>query len=107
MKSIRIAYDVMVKEFKQVLMKFGFEEENAEAAAHIFAQNSQAGVYSHGLNRYPRVIEYLKKGEIAPAVQPDCEISAGAFERWNEHRGFDPLNAKPSGHLEMKWDLAR
>jgi len=84
----------MVSEFKRVLMKKGFKEDRAEAAATIFAQNSLAGVYSHGLNRFPRVVEYLEKGEIDPDIVAECELQLGAFERWNGHRGFGPLNAK-------------
>lgn len=91
---MRVSYENMVKEFKRVLTKYGFNEKNAEDAAEIFAQNSLVGVYSHGLNRFPRVIEYLKKGEINPEITPECIISFGAFERWDGHRGFGPLNAK-------------
>lgn len=91
---MRIPYETMVNEFKRVLMKYGFEESRAQDAAVIFAENSLAGVYSHGLNRFPRVIEYLKKDEIDPKVQAECVLSIGAFERWNGHRGFGPLNAK-------------
>ena len=53
-----------------------------------------AGVYSHGLNRFPRVVEYLKKGEIDPKVKTEKIMGFGAFERWDGHRGFGPLNAK-------------
>jgi 3-dehydro-L-gulonate 2-dehydrogenase len=91
---MRVPYETMVKEFKRVLVKKGFKEERAEAAAVIFAQNSLAGVYSHGLNRFPRVVEYLEKGEIDPDIEAVCEIKMGAFERWNGKRGFGPLNAK-------------
>ena len=63
---MRVKYDKMVKEFKRVLEKYGFDAERAADAAEIFAQNSLAGVFSHGLNRFPRVIEYLRKGEIDP-----------------------------------------
>ncbi|MFR5601525.1 MAG: 3-dehydro-L-gulonate 2-dehydrogenase [Lachnospiraceae bacterium] len=91
---MRVSYDVMKAEFERVLNKYGFSSENAEAAASIFAQNSMAGVFSHGLNRFPRVIEYLQKGEIDPKVQPECVMSMGAMERWDGHRGFGPLNAK-------------
>lgn len=59
---MRVSYDTMLQEFKRVLMKKGFQEDRAEAAAAIFAQNSLAGVYSHGLNRFPKVVEYLEKG---------------------------------------------
>ena len=46
-----------------------FEPKDAKASAELFAQNSMAGVYSHGLNRFPRVVDYLKKGEIDPKVK--------------------------------------
>ena len=67
---MRVKYEEMVNEFKRVLEKYGFDGKRAEEAAEIFAQNSLAGVYSHGLNRFPRVVEYLKKGEIEPNNQP-------------------------------------
>ena len=63
---MRVQYDVMVQEFTRVLEKRGFNHEDAENAAVIFAQNSLAGVFSHGLNRFPRVVSYLEKGEIDP-----------------------------------------
>ena len=90
----RVPYETMVNEFKRVLVKKGFTEDRAEAAAVIFAQNSLAGVYSHGLNRFPRVVEYLEKGEIDPDIVAECELQMGAFEHWNGHRGFGPLNAR-------------
>lgn len=91
---MRVQYDVMVQEFARVLEKKGFTHEDAENAAIIFAQNSLAGVYSHGLNRFPRVVSYLEKGEIDPNARATCEMKMGAIERWDGHRGFGPLNAK-------------
>lgn len=102
---MRIQYEVMKKEFRRVLLKYGFDENNAEDAAALFAQNSLAGVYSHGLNRFPRVVEYLKKGEIDPKVSADCDMQMGAFERWNGHRGFGPLNAKKA--MDRAVELAK
>ncbi|MCI9102818.1 MAG: 3-dehydro-L-gulonate 2-dehydrogenase [Lachnospiraceae bacterium] len=91
---MRVPYETMVNEFKRVLAKKGFAQDRAEAAAEIFAQNSLAGVYSHGLNRFPRVVEYLEKGEIDPDIVATCELKLGAMERWDGHRGFGSLNAK-------------
>ena len=102
---MRVKYEVMVNEFERVLKKYGFNEKNAKDAAQIFAQNSLAGVYSHGLNRFPRVIEYLQKGEIDPQVTADCVLSMGAFERWDGHRGFGPLNAKQA--MDRAVELAK
>lgn len=91
---LRIKYDDMLQEFKRVLLKKGFDEKSAEDAAFIFTQNSLAGVPSHGLNRFPRVVDYLDKGEIKPENVATCEMSLGVMERWDGHRGMGPLNAK-------------
>ena len=91
---MRVKYDDLKKEFKRVLISRGFDEENADAAASVFADNSLDGIYSHGINRFPRVVEYLDHGTIKPDNIATCEESFMAFERWNGHRGFGPLNAR-------------
>lgn len=102
---MRVQYDVMAKEFERVLAKKGFSPEDAKNAAVIFAQNSLAGVYSHGLNRFPRVVSYLEKGEIDPNARATCEMKMGAMERWDGHRGFGPLNAKRA--MDRACELAK
>ena len=91
---MRVSYEEMVSQFARVLEKKGFSAADAADAAAIFAQNSLAGVASHGLNRFPRVVEYLEKGEIHPAARAECVARMGGLERWNGHRGFGPLNAR-------------
>ena len=91
---MRIMYDDMIREFKRILNKYGFTPEKAEIAAKIFATNSLAGVYSHGLNRFPVVIDYLKRGVIDPNTEAECISRSGSVERWDGHRGFGPINAK-------------
>ena len=78
----RVAYEEMVAQFTRVLEKHGFTPADAKDAAVIFAQNSLSGVSSHGLNRFPRVVSYLEKGEIdrlpAPSASPAWAVwSAG------------------------------
>ena len=89
----RVAYSEMKEQFARVLGKYGFAPQDAQDAAEIFAQNSLAGVFSHGLNRFPRVVDYLRKGEIDPSARATCVQRMGAIERWDGHRGFGPLNA--------------
>ena len=91
---MRVQYGEMLSVFTRVLRKYGFSEQRAKDAAEIFAQNSLAGVYSHGLNRFPVVVDYLRKGEIDPEVEATWVDGFGALERWDGHRGFGPLNAK-------------
>lgn len=102
---MRVAYEDMVKEFARILEKKGFCPEDAQSAAIIFAQNSLAGVFSHGLNRFPRVVSYLEKGEIDPNARATCEMRMGAIERWDGHRGFGPLNAKRA--MDRACELAK
>lgn len=91
---MRVAYDDLVKKFQSILESRGFSPEHAFNAAVVFAKNSLDGVYSHGINRFPKVVEYLDKGEIKPEAVAICEASMGTMERWNGQRGFGPLNAK-------------
>lgn len=91
---MRVSYDILLNEFKRVLISRGFNEALAEAGAEVFAQNSLDGIYSHGINRFPRVVSYLDKGEIKPENVATCVDRKGAIERWDGHRGFGPLNAK-------------
>lgn len=101
----RIPYQEMAAEFERVLRSRGFSQEDACKAAAIFAQNSLDGVYSHGLNRFPRVVSYLEKGEIDPAARAECVASFGSMERWDGHRGFGPLNAQKA--MERACQLAK
>ena len=91
---MRISYDQLLSKFQAILESRGFGEEHAREAAEVFAQNSLDGVYSHGVNRFPRVVEYLDKGEIDSRAIASCEQAMGAMERWNGNRGFGPLNAR-------------
>ena len=101
----RVPYETMVSEFARVLEKHGFTPADARDAAVIFAQNSLAGVFSHGLNRFPRVVSYLEKGEIDPGARATCEMTFGSLERWDGHRGFGPLNAKRA--MDRACELAK
>lgn len=102
---MRIKYEDLLNEFKTILKSRGLNEENAMIAAKVFADNSLDGIYSHGVNRFPRVISYLDKGEINPEALPTKELAFGSIERWNGHRGFGPLNASIA--MNRACELAR
>jgi 3-dehydro-L-gulonate 2-dehydrogenase len=74
----------------------GFESDLAMENAQLFAQNSLDGIYTHGLNRFPRTIDYINKGYInvnAVAVKTN---GFGALEQWDGQMGIGPSNAKRS-----------
>lgn len=80
--------------FKQILIKNAFNEVKADKCAQIFAQNSLDGIYSHGVYRFPRFVEYIKKGYVKPDAEPELIHSAGALEQWNGKLGAGSLNAE-------------
>lgn len=91
---MRIKFDDMLNEFKRVLVKKGFSEEDAYSSAKLFAENSLDGVYSHGINRFPRVISYIDKGYIDVNAKPVKIEGFGALERWDGKLGMGNTNAK-------------
>lgn len=90
---MRVPFDEMVVGLEQVLMKKGFSMPNASLSAKLFAEASLDGVYSHGLNRFPRYLAMIDNGAI--------EVNAGAIkvggfagiEQWDGQAGPGNLNA--------------
>jgi 3-dehydro-L-gulonate 2-dehydrogenase len=102
---MRISFEEMKSEFKRVMIKKGFNEEMADQAAQLFTETSCDGIYSHGVNRFPRVIEYIDKGYIDVKAVPTKIEGMGAFERWDGNLGLGNLNAKVC--MDRAIELAR
>lgn len=74
-------------------MKLSFPEEKAELCAGIFAGNSRDGVYSHGLNRFPVFVQYVKDGLVNPLAEPEQINANGLLETWHGRLGPGMYNA--------------
>lgn len=94
MKTIFVPFQEMKSEFKRILLKYNFTEKKAERCAEVFAKNSLEGVYSHGVYRFPRFVDYLREGFVRPGAEPQLVHSAGALEQWNGNLGPGILNAE-------------
>lgn len=92
-QNIFVPYEAMQSEFTRILVKHGFTDEKAAQCAGIFATNSLEGVYSHGVNRFPRFIRYIQIGYVIPEAEPTLTHTSGAIEQWNGNLGPGPLNA--------------
>ncbi len=90
---IRIPCDQMESEFYRILIKNGFPPDKAKTCAKIFTENSLDGVYSHGVNRFSRFIEFVEKKYIRIDNEPELKSSSGAIEQWDGKLGPGPLNA--------------
>jgi 3-dehydro-L-gulonate 2-dehydrogenase len=102
---LRVPYDELEETVAGALRKLGFEEERARLCARLFAETTRDGVYTHGLNRFPRFVRMIRAGRIEIHAAPVLTASHGALERWDGKCGVGNLNAHHSMGRAM--ELAR
>jgi 3-dehydro-L-gulonate 2-dehydrogenase len=93
MNTIKIYADEMRSEFRRILIKYGFPENNAGICSEVFMVNTLEGISSHGVNRFPRFIDNVKKGLVNPDAEPSFISGLNGMERWNGNLGPGPVNA--------------
>lgn len=91
---MRVSYQQLKAEFKRVLLARKVNEATADACAEMFAQTTEYGVYSHGVNRFPRFIQQLEAGDIVPEAIPTRASAFGAIEQWDAHQAIGNLTAR-------------
>ena len=89
----RIPFAEVQQALAGVLRKLGFSAERAESCARLFAETTRDGVYTHGINRFPRFVKTIRNGCVDPAGEAAATARLGALERWNGHKGPGNLNA--------------
>ena len=89
-----VYYEQAVEAMTKGLSRF-MCSENAKHFAEIFASNSLDGIYSHGMNRYPRYISDMESGICDPGVTEAEKVGGyGALEVYDAHFGVGPLIAE-------------
>lgn len=78
----------------KLFLKYNFTDEKATSLAQIFTENTLAGVNSHGINRVPLFIEYVKKGIVKVDAEASKVETFGSIERWDGNFGPGIINAK-------------
>lgn len=91
---LHLSYADLKAEFLRVLRTNGVPADKAEDRAALFADTTQTGVYSHGVNRFPRFIQQLKAGHIRPAAEPERLLALGAIEQWDAKRAIGNITAR-------------
>jgi 3-dehydro-L-gulonate 2-dehydrogenase len=89
----RVSYQELFDTLLRVLLKQGLAPERARRCAQLFADSNRDGVYSHGLNRFPRFLSMIQGGLIDIHAEPILISSSGALERWDGKSGPGNLNA--------------
>jgi 3-dehydro-L-gulonate 2-dehydrogenase len=90
----RIPFDEMKATIKSAFLKAGMTGEKADICAQIHTESSRDGVYSHGLNRVERFVDYIHKGWVDIHAEPTLEKNLGSFEIYNGNLGPGVLNAR-------------
>jgi 3-dehydro-L-gulonate 2-dehydrogenase len=90
---LRVSYQDLFNALLRVLLKLEFEPGPARLCAQLFAEASRDGVYSHGLNRFPRFVAMIRNGCIAIHAKPELLSGSGPLERWDGQIGPGNLNA--------------
>jgi 3-dehydro-L-gulonate 2-dehydrogenase len=79
--------------FSQILVSHGFEKERAAECAEIFTNNSIDGVYTHGVNRFPRFVSNVDTGHVKAREAPTLTSKFAGIEQWNGNLGPGISNA--------------
>ena len=80
------------------MQRLGMVEERAGLCARLFAETTRDGVYTHGLNRFPRFAATVENGSVDVHGVAFRTAGAGSLERWDGHRGVGNLNAYAAMH---------
>jgi 3-dehydro-L-gulonate 2-dehydrogenase len=101
-KFLTISAKKMQKTLKNILLKHNFPKKRAEECATIFTQNSVDGIYTHGINRFPRFVKYIQKGYVNSDTKPTLQHRFGGIEQWHGNLGAGPSNAIFATERAMK-----
>jgi 3-dehydro-L-gulonate 2-dehydrogenase len=102
---LRVPFEDLRSALEQAMLRLGLETDRARLCAQLFAETTRDGVYSHGLNRFPRFRAMVENGSIDVHATPTLTAAFGAIERWDGHRGIGNLNARSS--MQRAIELAR
>ncbi len=89
----RISFDQMQDVLFKLFVKNSFTENNAQLMANTFTESTLVGVSSHGINRVPLFIEYVKKGLVKINANAESVETFGSIERWDGNLGPGIINA--------------
>jgi 3-dehydro-L-gulonate 2-dehydrogenase len=90
---VRIPYVEMQNTFQTILLKTGFVESKAALCSEVFSTNSLEGVYTHGVNRFTKFIQFVKDGYVKMDREAECVYTTGNLQQWNGNFGPGPVNA--------------
>ena len=92
----------MLETFHHILLGRGMRNDKAFQCAEIFTNNSVDGIYTHGVNRFPRFIQNIDMGIVNVNAVPSLKNKYAAMEQWDGNLGPGPLNAIHATEMAIK-----
>lgn len=90
---IRLPMEEAVGVMKEKLMQHGCSGQKAEKTAYEMARNSLEGTYTHGINRFARLICNIDEGIVNPEAEPELMRVFGGLANVDGHMGLGIPNA--------------
>ena len=88
-----IPFETVAAELARGLEKLGCSHEQAVLVGRTMAENSLEGVYTHGVNRFMRLVNNIKDGIVIPNVEAYKVSGLGGLEIWDGQSGLGVTNA--------------
>ena len=76
----KISFDEMKSTVKQAFLNAGLHEKQADICAQIHTETSCDGIFSHGLNRVARFVDYVNKGWVDINANPERVKSLASLD---------------------------
>ncbi len=89
----RLPFDEIKAELLRVLLSRGCAPDVAEKVAHEITRNSLEGTYSHGVNRFARLVRNIDDGIARVGEMPSLIHAFGAVENYDGNQGLGIVNA--------------
>jgi 3-dehydro-L-gulonate 2-dehydrogenase len=90
---VKLDFSILQSTFRLTLEKYGFHPDRAGTIADVFAETTFDGVFSHGINRFPRFVRDVRSGVVVPGANPVKKGGSRAFEQWDGMKGAGITNA--------------
>lgn len=90
---IRVPFNELKLTLEDILLRHQLPADQAAICAEVFATNSLEGVHSHGVNRFPKFLEYVTAGHVRAGSYAVKTQGTHAVEQWDGRSGPGPVNA--------------
>ncbi len=95
---LRVPFTELYEALHTAMLGLDLRDDRAQLCARLFAETTRDGIYTHGLNRFPRFEAMIRNGTIDVHAEPTRVSGLGSLERWDGNRGPGNLNAHAAIH---------